>query len=154
MKIKNLIVPRMMLILLMFGILLIPHQISLASSLHPTGLITLNENIPNLHMVPNLYNSSLSLPASVDLTNQFPSVADQGYLGSCVAFAVGYALKTYQEGLDWSWNIQTINHIFSPAYIYNQIHADNSASGGWRLFQYCSKSITKSGLHYVGRYAL
>ncbi|GAB2886413.1 hypothetical protein GCM10027046_13450 [Uliginosibacterium flavum] len=60
------------------------------------------------------------LPAAVDLTAKFPSPGSQGAQSSCVAWAVGYAVKSYQEALDHKWDVRT--HTFSPAYIYNQIN--------------------------------
>ena len=46
----------------------------------------------------------------------------QGSQSSCVGWAVAYSLKTYQERLDQKWALNTYDHIFSPAYIYNQIN--------------------------------
>lgn len=67
-------------------------------------------------------------PPSVDLSAFFPPPGDQGLQGSCVGWAVGYALKSYQERREegWRWNPATI---FSPAWIYNQINggADDGA---------------------------
>ncbi|AQR93851.1 C1 family peptidase [Clostridium saccharoperbutylacetonicum] len=108
---------------------LIPNQNSYAATLHPTGLNHLHEKIPGIKMVVNS-DSKVQLPAKVDLTNQFPKVGNQGDLGSCVTWATGYADKSYQEGQEWKWSLNTNSHIFSPAYIYSQIHADNSADGG------------------------
>jgi C1A family cysteine protease len=112
---------------------LIPWQNSYASTLHPTGLNHLHEKIPGIKTVENS-DSKIQLPAKVDLSSNLPKVDNQGNLGSCVAWATGYADKTYQEGKEWKWALNTNSHIFSPAYIYNQIHADNSADGGGAEF--------------------
>ena len=58
-----------------------------------------------------------------------PPVNSQGSQGSCVAWAVGYYLKTYQENrennrTDPSQRSQPQN-ICSPAFIYNLIHLKN-----------------------------
>ena len=61
------------------------------------------------------------LPPEVDLSPLFPIAGNQNPQSSCVAWAVGYALKSYQEKLEMGWAF-TRNHLFSPAYIYNQIN--------------------------------
>ncbi|MBI5868049.1 MAG: hypothetical protein HZB43_07155 [candidate division Zixibacteria bacterium] len=64
-----------------------------------------------------------SLPASVDLSASMPPVGDQGMQASGVGWAVGYALKSYQEKIEHkNWTFSTVANKMSPAYIYNQIH--------------------------------
>jgi len=74
----------------------------------------------------NLLGGS-QLPASVDLSSNFPTPGDQGQQGSCVAWATGYALKSYQEKVELRWDLNRLEHLFSPAFIFNQIH-DRSLS--------------------------
>lgn len=59
-----------------------------------------------------------------------PPVGDQGTQGSCVAWSVGYAYKSYQEQVLRGWGDSTASHEFSPAYIYNQLDGgqDNGIS--------------------------
>lgn len=109
---------------------LISGQPTFADTPHPTGLLQLHESISGVPAAPSTYNGGGWLPTSVDLSSQLPPVGDQGSLGSCVAFATGYAAKTYQEGHDREWGVTTSNHIFSPSYIYNQIHVSNTPDGG------------------------
>ena len=61
-----------------------------------------------------------NLPSSLDWSNYMPPVGDQGTQGSCTAWAVGYALKTFQEFRERGWT-HTPDHEFSPSYIYNQL---------------------------------
>lgn len=70
------------------------------------------------------------LPASVDLSATFPRPGDQGNQSSCVGWAVAYALKSYQEKQERNWLLDTKEHLFSPAYIYNQIKVSSDCSGG------------------------
>lgn len=63
-----------------------------------------------------------TLPTSMDLSKDFPQPGNQGQQSSCVGWAVGYALKTYQERVENNWSLQTSTHLFSPAFIYNQIN--------------------------------
>ncbi|MEQ1531509.1 MAG: C1 family peptidase, partial [Methylococcales bacterium] len=71
-------------------------------------------------------------PAAVDLSANFPTPGNQGSQGSCVAWAAGYALKSYQEGIEESWSLNTTSHLFSPAYIYNQ--TNNGQDGGSQIY--------------------
>ncbi|MDR1563427.1 MAG: cell wall-binding repeat-containing protein [Oscillospiraceae bacterium] len=63
-----------------------------------------------------------ALPSSLDNSSKYPPPKSQGQQGSCVAWAVGYYYKTYQDNLDHGWDIDSDSCRFSPAYIYNQIH--------------------------------
>ncbi len=70
-----------------------------------------------------------ALPSQVNLV-PFPEVGDQGAQGSCVAWAIAYALKTYQEEVERHWGITSNDHIFSPAFIYNQVKLQGNCNGG------------------------
>lgn len=61
------------------------------------------------------------LPSKVDLSSAFPSPGNQLNQGSCTAWAVGYAAKSYEEKVEMGWAYQA-NTLFSPAWIYNQIN--------------------------------
>jgi C1A family cysteine protease len=66
----------------------------------------------------------------VMLTQHLPPVGDQGKQGSCVAWAVGYACLSYLEAQQQKTKPTDTHHIFSPAFIYNQInhHKDKGSS--------------------------
>lgn len=74
--------------------------------------------------------SKTQLPSGIDLSGFFPKPGNQGNLGSCVAWATGYALKSYQEGQEMKWDLTRNNHLFSPSYIFNQIKLDNDGKNG------------------------
>lgn len=61
------------------------------------------------------------LPTALDLSPWFPPPGDQGNQGSCVGFAVSYSLKSYHEKIEHNWGLNTNDHLYSPAYIFNQI---------------------------------
>jgi hypothetical protein len=69
-----------------------------------------------------------TLPPRIDLSDNFPPAGNQGEQGSCTAWATAYALKSYQERMEIGWSLTTSdghfdpNHVFSPAFIYNQIN--------------------------------
>lgn len=68
------------------------------------------------------------LPSRVDLSSNMPPIGNQGQQGSCVAWASGYALKSYHEKIERRWNYDSPvaggsgQRVFSPAFIYNQIN--------------------------------
>lgn len=75
------------------------------------------------------FNSSLlggdvppTPPPSVDLSLNFPAPGDQGRQGSCVGWATAYALKSFHEKIEIGWALNTADHLFSPAFVYNQIN--------------------------------
>ncbi|WP_456436418.1 PKD domain-containing protein [Thermovibrio ammonificans] len=74
------------------------------------------------HMLKPPKVKASQLPTSVDLCQYLPPVGNQGYQGSCVAWAVGYYYKTFQEGREHGWDVSNETHICSPAFIYNQIN--------------------------------
>jgi hypothetical protein len=92
-----------------------------------TGLVFLDDT--EYQSIPLASTAMMgTLPPSRDLSAWFPTPGDQGQQGSCVAWAVGYALKSYQEAVERK---QAHNQafVFSPAYIYNQIKTNGCANG-------------------------
>jgi hypothetical protein len=62
------------------------------------------------------------LPEEVDLSSRFPVPGYQGSQSSCTAWAVGYAMRSYYEGLQRDWKFDSDDQKISPAYIYNRLH--------------------------------
>lgn len=60
-------------------------------------------------------------PAVVDLRDRLPEVGMQT-MNDCVAWAYGYAARTYMEAVDQGWKPDRPSRIFSPTFIYNQIN--------------------------------
>lgn len=102
--------------------------------LMPTGLIfeeetkdgVLGSILPNKLQDMGISNSNL--PSQLDYSNSeyLPPVGLQEE-NSCVGWATGYYLRTYQEGMDLGWKIRegaivNPNRVFSPSFIYNQIN--------------------------------
>ena len=71
-----------------------------------TGYLPDNEDWNNIPDVQPPYNDddTLNLPDKVMLEHLFPPVGDQGDKGTCVAWAVGYNLKTALNAIDNHWN--------------------------------------------------
>lgn len=61
------------------------------------------------------------LPRSIDLRPWLPTVGRQT-MNDCVAWAFGYAGRTYLEAVDQGWRPDHPDRIFSPTFIYNQIN--------------------------------
>lgn len=71
-----------------------------------------------------------TLPTSFDLTNNMPPIGNQGSQGSCVSWAIAYALKGYQERVENNWTVWDNQTKFSPAFMHNQLrHQANSCDG-------------------------
>jgi hypothetical protein len=103
---------------------------------HGTGLTPPTEQgwssmASNLDSVDTI-SIGASLPSAVDQskTQWFPPIGNQGAQGSCVAWSVGYYMKTFQEAQEHNWNLsaatwqgaptkQYQNQIMSPAFVYN-----------------------------------
>jgi Papain family cysteine protease len=58
------------------------------------------------------------LPTSVDLTPYFPPIGNQGSYGTCVAWAVGYNMKTFLEAYDGDYSPNSSSQQFSPKYLF------------------------------------
>ena len=109
-------------VLILLVILLLLSPIS-AEKYYTGGLEVakaLRDTFPEARM-PAMALVSSSLPPKVDLSSKMPPAGNQGARGSCTAFAVAYGVRTYQVGLKKRWNLNRKNHIFSPAYVFNQL---------------------------------
>ncbi len=81
----------------------------------------------NSFMVENVsVGSVIQATSSVDLTTTpwFPPIGNQSGQSSCVAWAVGYYTKTFQEAREHNWNLSgaPADKIMSPSFIYNLIN--------------------------------
>lgn len=65
-----------------------------------------------------------SLPSRVDLGEGLPPAGRQRGQASCVGWTLGYYYKTFQEYEERGWDISSVEHQFSPAWIYNQRTTD------------------------------
>ena len=93
-----------------------------AQTLHPTGLKSEDwSKVTWIKPYSSMAKIS-SLPTSVDLSSGLPAVGDQGSLGSCVAWSVGYYAKTFEEKRERSWDVTSNTHIFSPTFLYTGIN--------------------------------
>ena len=75
------------------------------------------------YLTPCLYRQQgvAFLPESVDISERFPIPGNQGRYGSCVAWAIGYAARSYYDAQPNRGRNLSKNKIASPAYIYNSL---------------------------------
>lgn len=100
-----------------------------------TGMkFTDKETLDKINKAKAPFIGSTKLPQSVDLSSKLPPPGNQGSQNSCVGWSIAYGMKSYQEKTARNWELTSggeldKNHIFSPAYIYNQINGgqDNGA---------------------------
>jgi hypothetical protein len=86
----------------------------------PERTTTLKSNKSDSLMISSTARTASSNVSSLDNTSLYPAPRQQGDQGSCVAWATAYAYKSHQENLEHNWGLSGNNHLFSPAYVYNQ----------------------------------
>jgi hypothetical protein len=95
-----------------------------------TGLIFLSEQ--EYKSIPLASSAMMgTLPEQKDLSEWFPKPGDQGFQASCVAWAVCYGLKSYQEAVENKRYPNNLKDLFSPSYIYNQIKLNGCDNGSY-----------------------
>lgn len=102
----------------------------------PTGLISDESNETSDKKLAGIVSAELkknglaasALPPRIDYSgsNDLPPIGKQ-YENSCVGWAVGYYLRTFQQARDIGWSVReggraVDSHVFSPSFIYNQIN--------------------------------
>jgi len=91
------------------------------------------EDVENIPLSPSSYIQHRGLPSSVDLSSIMPPPGSQGGQGSCVAWSTTYATKSYHEKRKQKWEYDPTfqngkgEHVFSPAFTYNQINGGKDA---------------------------
>ena len=86
-------------------------------------------NTPDNQTVAEI-DINIDYPEIHDLSDFLPQVGSQGKQGSCVAWAAGYYLKSFQENFEDYNNGETFwNQAMSPAFVYNQIKVGSCAEG-------------------------
>ncbi|MFH1022177.1 MAG: C1 family peptidase [Planctomycetota bacterium] len=111
----------------------------------PLGLVFLpSESYESIPTVDAPLMGTGDLPSEWDLSNNMPTPGDQERQSSCVGWAVAYAMKTYQERVERNWSLSVSAHLFSPAYIYNQINVGRYAGSDSGAYIYEALNILTS----------
>ena len=105
-----------------------------------------------------------NLPAAYDLAANMPPVGDQGPEGSCTAWAVAYAARSYfgkiAKGLSYTTTDgkQNDESLFSPAFVYNQtnggVDGGSTVTGALDLVQTKGVCTLKDMPYQAGNYKL
>jgi hypothetical protein len=61
-----------------------------------------------------------NLPKKIDISSKLPQAGNQGNQNSCTAWAIAYAVKSFQELREHGWDNEQ-QRFFSPSFVYNQI---------------------------------
>ena len=61
-------------------------------------------------------------PPKADLSDKFPTPANQGRQANCVAWAVGYAARSYYLAVDSGGDRLRLENVVSPAFLYNTLN--------------------------------
>lgn len=111
-----------------------------------TGLVPDTEE--DLQSAPRVPVYRAFLPSRADLSKYFPPPGDQGSIGSCVGWAVGYAARAYYAAAVEGRNLKDRSNIPSPQFIYDSIKqlgpcatAGAQISGALRLLKQGSLSL-------------
>ncbi|MBN1186089.1 MAG: C1 family peptidase [Bacteroidales bacterium] len=90
------------------------------------------------------------LPSSVDLTSKLPPIGNQGAYGTCVAWALGYNLKTFLEGVDQGYSpsqLSNVSNQFSPKDLFWSIpSAQKGADCNGTGFEYAFDMMVSRGI--------
>lgn len=71
------------------------------------------------------------LPSSIDLLEKFPPIGNQGSYGTCVAWAVGYNMRTFLYAVDNKLSrsqLTSSSNQFSPKYLFWAIPSNSKGS--------------------------
>lgn len=140
---RKVVVPMILVMLLSFGTMTHatePETLESEEAVeYATGCIPASDEELNQIPVAPILATGVTLPAKWDFSDKFPQPGNQGSQGSCVAWAVGYAYKGYQEGVERFWQHDSLDKLFSPAFIYNRrqikYSADNKKVDGMPIVE-------------------
>lgn len=88
------------------------------------------ENLDELETDINLREEE-DLPPTVDLRGKLPPIGDQGQYGTCVAWSVGYNLRTYMNAVDKGLSASDLakkENQYSPKDLFLSINSSDKGS--------------------------
>jgi hypothetical protein len=113
--------------ILLLCLILFQSAATQAEEKHATGYIP--EAPEKYAAMPKVRPYRAYLAPEKDLSGLFPKPGNQGNQGSCVAWATAYAARSYHEISQQSGNPSDATHIFSPAFVYNQLKTTGCDDG-------------------------
>jgi hypothetical protein len=114
---------------------------------HPAGLVLASPEVIAGIPRSTVPDSLTPLPSATTWWKyMFPPPQNQGTTqGSCVAWAVAYAVKTFTQFGQYGEPVSTPDHQFSPSFVYDSLNTDPSCKAGLTLPQ---------ALQFVERYGV
>lgn len=95
---------------------------------------------------PFAASANMQLPPAADLTRDVPPIGNQGQLGSCTAWASGYAAATYTAQRQFSWGQVSPDHQASPGYLYERLlDTDSFECGSGTLISTAMNLLVQEG---------
>lgn len=95
---------------------------------------------------PYAASADAELPRAADLSRDLPPIGNQGGLGSCTAWASGYAAATYTANRQFAWGAETESHQASPGYLYERlIETDDLDCGSGTFIQTAMNLLIQDG---------
>ncbi len=96
------------------------------------------------------FDDNTELPSLVDLSNKFPPIGNQGAYGTCVAWATGYAHRSYinavEKGLSRT-NMESSSNTFSAKYLFWSIpNSDKGSDCGGTGFESAYDVMLEKGI--------
>ncbi|MDH2444562.1 fibronectin type III domain-containing protein [Amnibacterium sp. CER49] len=110
---------------------------------HGTGAVLRPGTAPTAAARPMVQTA---LPASVDLTAWAPPVGDQGVLGSCTSWAVGWTMA------GWYARKAGVALDFAPMYLYSQVHLAATSDGGGQYTSDVYRVAAEQGIDLADDY--
>lgn len=101
---------------------------NLLSAQRPTGLLVSDEKYREVALLPTYSGAKYNeIPLRVSLKKFCPVAGDQGDIGSCVGWAVGYGAMTILRARLESWTdaAQITSRAHSAAFVFNQVRLDD-----------------------------
>lgn len=107
-----------------------PEQADVLTEIIVQALASWNLEDEQLDSIPqdvDIHDTTEITLTKIDLTPKFPPIGDQGSYGTCVAWAVGYNLKTALNAIDNQWTasqLSSTTNITSPKDLFWSIPKD------------------------------
>jgi C1A family cysteine protease len=98
------------------------------------------------------YQSGSDLPTNIDLTSKFPPIGNQGQLGTCVAWAIGYNNKTYLDGAARNLSpsqLQSFSNQYSPTDLFFSIDPSKRSCSNGTYFEDAFNVLISRGVNTI-----
>ncbi|MDR2732640.1 MAG: C1 family peptidase [Fibromonadaceae bacterium] len=114
-----------------------------------TGWLPDKDNISTIPQdIASFAGDISAAPSNVSLEDKFPPIKSQGSFGTCVAWAVGYNLKTALNGMDNNWSKQDLANTgnqTSPKDVWMTLPAGKSSTCNGTGFETAMDALVSKG---------